>query len=90
MIPPGAFTTALQPTYDIKYFFGKFCKKRINDINWIPRLDGEIRSVNLRREVDEDDRIRRQALVGAGFPGDGNGGGFDREKWMNDMGEHDL
>ena len=67
-----------QLTYDVKYFFGEFCRKRINDMNWLGHTDGELRTVDLTQEVDEEDEILRQILVDAGFPGDRWWHGFDR------------
>lgn len=70
-----------QPTYDIKYFFGEFCKRRLIELNWIPHCDGEVRSAGPR--AGGKDEVRRQVLRDAGFPGE-DGGGLDRQKWFED------
>lgn len=72
-----------QPTYDINYFFSEFCRKRVNEMNWIPHPDGEIRCVDPRRELGREDAVRREVLADAGFPGDGEGR-FDRGRWVGD------
>lgn len=78
-----------EPTYDMKYFFGEFCKKRLNEMAWLGKPDGEMNAVGCHG-VDEEDKIRRRILADAGFPGDGNGSGFDWEKWKDDERHHGL
>ncbi|KAK2761208.1 hypothetical protein FQN54_001729 [Arachnomyces sp. PD_36] len=76
--------------YDLKYFFGGFCKGRVAGLRWVPWPDGEIRGLSGGR-VGEEDRVRREMLVEAGFRGeDGGGGGFDRERWVEDERWDDL
>lgn len=80
-VAPAAESPAwrAQPTYDLKYFFADFCRARLTCMCWIPHVDGEIRSVDPREELDREDALRRRMLTEAGFPDN-----FDREKWFED------
>jgi hypothetical protein len=72
-----------EPTYDLKYFFGEFCKKKINEIHWLPCVDGEIREMHPELSPSMEHKAFQQYLRDSGFPGDGNGGGWDREKYRS-------
>ena len=80
-----------QPTYDLKYFFSEFCKNRLNEMKWLPHIDGEIRSVHPRDDDDDEAMLQRQMLRDAGWPGDGDAGGnWDQETWLSDERHEEL
>lgn len=71
------------PQYKIKTFF-EICKEQLRILNWIPFMEGggEVWSLGEHQKFDGGDGMDRRAQImkDCGWPGDGEGRGWDRER----------
>ncbi|KAF2456015.1 hypothetical protein BDY21DRAFT_347701 [Lineolata rhizophorae] len=78
-----------EPTWPIEDFF-EMLKRKFRDLKWIAVNPTDIREIDDVYPVDEEYDLMRKALRDAGWPGDGEGGGWDRDaaaKRFSEIGE---
>lgn len=72
----------VMPTFRVETFF-EMCKERFSTLRWVPILEefGRGAVVQILPQYATEDQLKRiQILKDAGWPGDGEGGGWDKVK----------
>ncbi|KAF2456016.1 hypothetical protein BDY21DRAFT_347703 [Lineolata rhizophorae] len=65
-------------TFLVEDFF-EMLKQKFRDLKWIAVNPTDIREIDYGSQIDEEYNHMRKALQDAGWPGDGEGGGWDRD-----------
>lgn len=75
----GADWWRREPTFEIVAFF-EMLKERYRSCEWMPHPTGATDVWEVDEQDEEQSLAMKKIMMDAGWPGDGEGGGWDREK----------